>query len=403
MPSPSMSPRAPRAWPTHESLWMSESATNPQRVSLAGLAEYLAVQQTVLLEQWLLIVGRDTQIEAADRLPHRELVDHLPRLLQELAEFLRARDADILTGEARRDATSHGELRWQDGYRIDELLRELEAFRQLVVSCAFRYRELHPDFKGALEASAYALMNQFFAEITVASARQFMNEQQNAARSCVADLATAQQELGRLTVKLERALKERHLAATLVAEELRTLLPRLPQTSAVAGSAQALHSFVEQLVEYAELSGGLEQPQPQAFDPRVLFSEIVAAYKPVIEAKGLRLRTDCVTAPAAVAGDRQRIRRIAGILLEAALQATASGQIGFAFVFSDAPHWTLSVSDTRSGSAEVAGGLPVQGIAQAIAEELILLLGGSLNTETQAGVGVRVAVSLPRVNMPGVK
>jgi signal transduction histidine kinase len=375
---------------------MTEGVPNPQRISLAGFAEYLANQRTTIIEQWLLIVRRDTQIETADRLRHHELVDHLPRLLQELCDFLRARDADILTGEARRDATSHGELRWQGGYKIDELLRELEAFRQLVTSSAFRYRQVHPDFKGSLEVSAHGLIHQFFAEIVVASTRQFMNEQQNAARSCADELATAQQELGRANVKLERALKERHLGSTIVAQELRKLLQQLPQSDPVAGSAQALHSFVEQLVEYAELSGGGVQPQRHSFDPRALFSEIVAAYRPAIEAKGLRLLTDCVTAPAAVPGDRAKIRRIAEILLDTALQSTASGQVSFAFAFSDPPRWTITISDTSSGSSPGVDGPPLRGVALAIAEELIAVLGGSLNTEVHSGVGVRVEVTLPR-------
>jgi signal transduction histidine kinase len=379
---------------------MTEAVPHPQRVSLAGFAEYLATLQTAILEQWQLIVRRDAQIETADRLPHQELVDHLPRLLRELCDFLRARDADILTGAALRDATTHGELRWQDGYRIDELLRELEAFRQLVSSAAFRYREAHPDFRGTLEASAHGLIQQFFAEITVASARQFMNEQQHAARASIDALAMSQQELGRANMKLERALKERHLASTIVARELRQLLRRLPQTDPVAGAAQALHSFVEQLVEYAELSGGGVQPQRQLFDPRALFSEIVAVHKPAIEARGLRLLTECATAPAAIQGDRARIRRIAEILLQAAIQATASGQISFAFTFSAEPRWTITVSDSSSGSSPDAEGLPVRGIALAIAEELISLLGGSLNTEVQSGVGVRAEVTLPRQIKP---
>ena len=70
---------------------MSEGVPNPQRISLAGFADYLANQRTTIMEQWLLVVRRDTQIETADRMPQHELVDHLPGLLQELCDFLRAR------------------------------------------------------------------------------------------------------------------------------------------------------------------------------------------------------------------------------------------------------------------------------------------------------------------------
>lgn len=375
---------------------MTETVPGPQRVSLVAFAAYLAGQQSVILEQWLLLVCRDTQIEAADRLPHQELVDHLPRLLQELCAFLQARDADILTGDAWRDARTHGELRWQDGYRIEELLRELEAFRQLVAGCAFRYRELHADFKGSLEVSAHALIHQFFAEITVASTRQFVTEQQTVAGCHAQELVNAQQELGRAQAKLERALRERHLASTFVARELRELAARLPQTEPVAGSAQALSSFVARLVEYAELSGGLVQARTQPFDPRQLFSDIVTAYRPAVESRGLRLLTECVTAPATVVGDREKIGRIAALLIEAAIEATASGQIAFAFVFSDAPRWVLSITDTRPGPSPELSGLSVEGIALAIAQELIALLGGSLSIETRSGAGVRAEVSLPR-------
>jgi hypothetical protein len=48
---------------------MTEAVPNPQRISLAGFADYLANQQSTILEQWQLMVRRDTQIETADRLP----------------------------------------------------------------------------------------------------------------------------------------------------------------------------------------------------------------------------------------------------------------------------------------------------------------------------------------------
>ena len=71
---------------------MTEPTPPAERPTLARYAEYLAGQQTTITDQWLLTVRRDTQIETADRIPTPQLVDHLPRLLRELCDFLRTRD-----------------------------------------------------------------------------------------------------------------------------------------------------------------------------------------------------------------------------------------------------------------------------------------------------------------------
>jgi signal transduction histidine kinase len=386
---------------------MADSPARPSRPSLIGLVAYLANQQSAILEQWLLSVHRDTQIESADRLPHHQLVDHLPRLLGELCEFLRARDADLLTGEARRNASQHGEMRWQDGYKIDELLRELEVFRQLVASTLFRYREVDADFGGPAEVSANAQVHQFFAEITVASTRQFMHEQKALTHDFARELAVAQQELGRASARLSQSVKERERTFAIVAHELKNLLRTVPQSGEAATAVEELHGFVQQVLEYASLSGEPGNPQLAPFDPRALFSELVATYRPLVEAKGLHLRTECATAPAGVVGDRRKIRRIAEILLDRAIGTTTSGHILFAFVFPDTKRWQINVSDTGSGlsgeaAQELLGGPattfdgPVPGPGLAIAKELIGLLGGVLNTESRSGAGMRMTVTLPQ-------
>jgi signal transduction histidine kinase len=386
---------------------MSELVIPDERPSLAGFADYLANQQTVITDQWLLTVRRDTQIETADRIPTSELVDHLPRLLQELCLFLRTRDVDDLTGDARRDAAEHGVLRWRDGYKIDELVRELEAFRRLVAAAVFRYRDVNTAFNGLLEVSASALVQQFFAEITIASVKRFMDEQQQFTRSNLQNLAQIQEQLGRVTAELGQARDAQHRATTVVANELRVFLESQRQPKEATQATSRLAAFVEQLLEYAELSG-IQQPPGESFDPRVLFSEIVAECKPIAEAKGLRLLTDCLRAPTTVVGNRARIKKIAQLLLRNAIEYTPKGQVSLAFSSPDAERWAIQVGDTGPGlseadSAQLFNSDPIatdgsadRGLGLAMARELAKSVGASFNSITQAGLGTHLEVSIPK-------
>jgi len=388
---------------------MTEPTPPAEPLTLARFAEYLASQQSVITDRWLLTVRRDTQIETADRIATPELVDHLPRLLQELCSFLRTRDVENLTGDARRDASEHGVLRWRDGYKIDELVRELEAFRQLVASSVFHYRDANSAFDGRLEVSASALVNQFFAEITVVSVRRFMQEQQQFTRSCLQDLAQVREQLGRLTADLNHARDAQHRATTVVANELRVFLESQRPPKGVTESTSRLATFVEQLLEYAELSTIQRTSAVESFDPRVLFSEIVGTCKPVAEAKGLQLLTDCLTAPASVVGNHAIIKKIAQLLLENALEHTQSGQVSFAFSFPDAERWGIKVTDTSPGlsgadSAQLFGVNPIatdasadRGLGLAMARELAKSVGASFQSTTQIGLGTRLEVSLPKL------
>ncbi|HEY2679578.1 MAG TPA: sensor histidine kinase [Steroidobacteraceae bacterium] len=378
------------------------------RSSLAGFADYLAAQQSVITEQWLLVVRRDPQIETADRLPQQQLIDHLPRLLKELCDFLRTRNAANLFGGAKRDAQAHGELRWQDGYRIDELLRELEALRHLIASAVFRYRDHEADFKGPLEVSASALVHQFFAEISVASVRQFMREQDNVTRSTVQQLSSAHQELVRSTAKLEQTLSERAGAITMMAHQIRNFLQTISGASprTAEDSIPDLRGFLNQLLAYTDLSGKSAEVLHGTFEPADLFADLVAVYKPLTEQKALQWFAVADTAPASVRGDRASTQRIADILLSNAIENTTRGRITLKFGAHDTEHWTIVVEDTGPGLSSEASErlfsatstrdrLPAPGIGLAIAKDLISRLGGTWHAMSQAETGTRIEVRLP--------
>jgi hypothetical protein len=226
-----------------------------RRATLANLADYLQLQRVAVTDQWLMAVRRDPEIAAADRLTHQQLVDHLPEIFEECCAFLRTRDASVLVEDAKSDAQTHGEIRWADGYKIDELIRELEVFRGILTSLVARYGEIDPRFHGAIMVSATSLLQQFFGEVTVHSVAQFA-EQAKVVQTYTQQLETANLELARANSGRQQALTERQRLTVIVAHEVRNFLQGLKFTSSRAaeqGSDRALAHAEAQLRDVEQL------------------------------------------------------------------------------------------------------------------------------------------------------
>lgn len=150
---------------------VSDNQGPAARSTSARLADHLESQRQSITDQWLHAV-RDPNAATADRSTHLELFPHLPRMLDELFAFLRRRDEDL------QQAKERGEYRLRDGYRMDEVLRELDALRRLLARIIDRFRSVDADFKGPAESAAAALVHQFFSEVAIDLVKQFPSQAQ---------------------------------------------------------------------------------------------------------------------------------------------------------------------------------------------------------------------------------
>src|SRR5437667_871927 len=176
----------------------------PGKSALARLADFIDARQRILTEQWTIAIRRDTDMSTSDGMTHQQLVDHLPQLFSELTEFLRRRDAAILHHEVKEGAREHGKHRGRHGYRSDELLREIETLRRLLLAMVVTtFAESEPDFRGAVEANAHNLISEFFSAVTVDSVKQYMLEQQNRINDYTARLEEGNHALTIANGKLE--------------------------------------------------------------------------------------------------------------------------------------------------------------------------------------------------------
>ena len=117
---------------------------------LRKFADFVRAERIPLTEQWMDAVASDPDLVEVDKLTYPQLADHLPEILEGLCAALDVEDLERVESWLERDARLHGKLRWKQGYRIDELVRELDLFRQMLTGAIVEFSEPRPYFSGVM-------------------------------------------------------------------------------------------------------------------------------------------------------------------------------------------------------------------------------------------------------------
>src|ERR1700722_14190786 len=104
---------------------------------LIALAQHLNLRREAILFKWRNAVRRDPTLTTSDSLPREDLYDHIPALLATFARELANQGVgspEGVRGAAHGSAAAHGLQRWQQGYDLREVTRELVTLNECVVS-----------------------------------------------------------------------------------------------------------------------------------------------------------------------------------------------------------------------------------------------------------------------------
>ncbi len=350
-------------------------STAAPKSALVRLAEYLASQRPAITQQWLEAVTADAQIEASNLLTHRQLLDRLPKLLDELNRFLRGRDATRLVGAVDENAREHGHDRWERGYRIEELLRELHLLRRIVLSTfVTAFADEDQDFTRAAQTTARNLTEDFFSTVILGSVRQYLSEQEEELSGYASRLETSNRQLEINNGRLEEIAASRTQLTQTVAHELRAFLQGFSgallalqgqaQPSALVEAAQRhaddMGALVDQLLEYSSLVGGAGSPVLERFELRPLFDELLARFAPIARSRQRELEADFDPQLGSVLSDRRKVWQIASNLLSDALGGAASGTVQLTLASADQHRWSIAVADAGTPIAADSEGTQVR-------------------------------------------
>lgn len=91
----------------------------------------------IIVRDWAEKVTADRRVHSDERLTYLQLVDHIPQIVEELR---RALAADPPEGRMLQQGREHGRQRWQQGYELKEVVRELTLLRATILEFFDRYR-----------------------------------------------------------------------------------------------------------------------------------------------------------------------------------------------------------------------------------------------------------------------
>ncbi|TCK84185.1 ATP-binding protein [Paraburkholderia sp. BL9I2N2] len=148
-----------------------------QAEPLRELSTYLEQTQESVTQRWLAAVRADPVIRQAGRLTSEQLVDHVPRIYTEICRELKSARGRTGAGDIERDARRHGHYRWTQGYRLDELVRELDLLRKCIREAATEFFETTPTLSRKLETRAYGTIEELFSLTVHSAITQLLDEQ----------------------------------------------------------------------------------------------------------------------------------------------------------------------------------------------------------------------------------
>ncbi len=186
-----------------------------QAAPLRSFAGFLRRERTTLTEKWMNAVSGDAGLVEADKLTYDQLADHLPEILDGICSALDAQDLEQAEPAIERDARTHGMVRWQQGYRIDGLVHELDLFRHVLADAAETFAESDDAFTRRHERRAGRLIDEALGFVTVTSIREVVTERDRKIDGYTGSLERANLELT-LKQRLVRDLYESRMQITAV-------------------------------------------------------------------------------------------------------------------------------------------------------------------------------------------
>lgn len=364
-----------------------------RELELAALGAHLAKRRPAILHAWRALVRKDPALTSGDALPRDQLNDHIPAVLAAFEHLLGHRPGgDDESAADTKNAAAHGLHRWQQGYDLHEVVRELANVNALVTAEIDAYAAVPSQADPATLATARQRWAEAFGRAIEDSTVQFFRLQRTEALGHLRDLERALDDVRELEQQRADLWRE-------AAHDLRGNVGVVSNATAVLArdgdearrarflrvlqrNVGSLHHLLDDVTDLARLQAGREKRQLSQVDVAALMVDLCEGLLPQAQERGLSLQWGG-PAPFVVEGDAVKVRRLAQNLVLNAVKYTRDGGVVVRWGDSesgDAKRWLLRVSDTGPGLQ--AGGAAPLADALARATELMRESDGEADVST---------------------
>ena len=153
-----------------------ESVPEAHPESVNGrLAKTLNSDRQDIIKEWLDRVRRDPSIPT-ESLTLEQVRDHLPQLFDDLTNTLRRYGSEAVAEQSEKDGEEHGAARWQQGFQLPEMLRELMHLRAILIHRLGLFESNNEDFGMVARLFVTTTLHGFLDRMGINATEQFLTE-----------------------------------------------------------------------------------------------------------------------------------------------------------------------------------------------------------------------------------
>jgi signal transduction histidine kinase len=374
------------------------------------IADQLIKIKDQILDHWRREVRNNPEQAAlvAD-LDDEELQDHLPALTERIIALLREEPAEGLI----EDAVEHGRQRYEDGYSVVQLLREMQIFRRVLATMAYEIVEDESSEQVQICRNLVVDIIDRSMNASVAEYTRAAEEQRAAAQKEALEL---HEQRDRFLLTLSHELRNQVAPILLglqLLKDLKSSDQRLePVVGRIERQARQQAILIDDLLGISRFRYGKLQLNRVNLDLRIPFEHALETFQGDFAAKQLALEVQLPDQQIFAFADEARIAQILINLLSNAVKFTAPGGgigIGLSresdlavFTVRDTgvgitpeilPHLFTMFFQADQPTRTVNTGL---GVGLALAKILVVMHGGTIDGQSEGeGRGAVFIVRLP--------